>query len=107
VISGEIGPSSSAMVNIDNELSVVSGADMAWIEETGLWAITPKGRLDATVTAYGRGFYTWTRRGGILLVHQSVADCEAMFTRTDGTVQKSKQMANIGQIWTLYREKDD
>jgi hypothetical protein len=62
VISGEIGPSSSAMVNIDNELSVVSGADMAWVEETGfwsdsktnqmnprkwrVWAITPKSQID-------------------------------------------------------------
>jgi hypothetical protein len=40
-------------------------------------------------------------------VHQSVADCEATFTRMDGTVQKSKQMASIEQMRTLYRQKDD
>lgn len=95
------------MVNIDGELAVVKGADKAWVEETGRWldphtnqlnpckwkihAITGKGRLDAVVTAYGRAYYQWIRMGGTLVVHQFLADAEATFTRTDGSVVASKQ----------------
>lgn len=124
VMAGDIGRMSTAMINIDGEeLSTVNGADNAWIEEVGhwldpktnqmnpckwhVWAVTPKGRLDATVSAYGRAFYAWTRRHGIMLVHQSVADGEATFTRNDGTVLKSSnQVCSMEQMRTLYRQAE-
>lgn len=102
------------MVNIDGELAVVKGPDKAWVEEIGRWldphtnqlnpckwkihAITDKGRLDAVVTAYGRAYYQWIRMGGTLVVHQFLADAEATFTRTDGTVITSKQKGGCSHI---------
>lgn len=53
------------------------------------------GRLEAIVTGYGRGFYTWIRRNGILLVYQYVAGCKAEFTRSDGTVIEEDQVASL------------
>lgn len=106
-LTADVGPASTFMINIDGELAVVKGPEKAWVEEIGRWldphtnqlnpckwkvhAITEKGRLDAVVTAYGRAYYQWIRMGGTLVVHQFLADAEATFTRTDGTVIKSKQ----------------
>lgn len=106
-LTADVGPASTFMVNIDGELAVVKGADKAWVEEIGRWldphtnqlnpckwkihAITDKGRLDAEVTAFGRAYYQWIRMGGTLVVHQFLADAEATFTRTDGSVITSKQ----------------
>lgn len=120
MLTADVSDSSTAMVNIDGELAVVTGKDKAWTNAVGFWLdpktnqnnphqwqtyiITDKGRLDATVTAYKRGFYTWIRRRGTLLVHQYLADCEATFTRNDGTVIKSKQVASFEYMRTLYKQ---
>ena len=120
MLTADVSGSSTAMVNIDGELAVVTGKAKAWTDEIGFWMdpktnqvnphkwrtfiITDKGRLDATVTAYKRGFYTWIRRRGTLVVHQYLADCEATFTRTDGTVVKSKQVASFEYMRTLYKQ---
>lgn len=119
-LTADVGPAATFMVNIDGELAVVKGADKAWVEETGRWldpktnqlnpckwrvhAITDKGRLDAIVTGYSRAYYTWTRMGGSLVVHQYLADAEATFTRTDGSVVKSKQLASLEYMRTFYRQ---
>ena len=115
------GRSSTCMLIIDGETMVVYGGENAWIEEIGfwldpktnqmnpckwkVWALTEKGRLDATVSAYGRAYYTWVRAGGTILVHQYVADCEAKFTRKDGTVTEEKQMASNEYMRTLYLQE--
>lgn len=120
MLTADVSDSSTAMVNIDGELAVVTGKDKAWTNAIGHWLdpktnqvnphqwqtfiITDKGRLDATVKAYKRGFYTWIRRRGTLVVHQYLADCEATFTRNDGTVVKSKQVASFEYMRTLYKQ---
>ncbi|KAG9605842.1 hypothetical protein KCU77_g577, partial [Aureobasidium melanogenum] len=119
-LTADVGPASTFMVNIDGGLAVVKGADKAWVEEVDrwldpktnqlnprkwkIWAITDKGRLDAIVTGYSRAYYTWTRMGGSLVVHQYLCDAEATFTRTDGSVVHSKQVASLEYMRTFYRE---
>lgn len=109
MMNADLGPSSTFMLNIDGKTLVANDAKNAWNEECGtwkdpktnqvnpckwhVWANLPEGRLDAYVSAYGRGFYTWTRRGGIVLVHQYVADSTMKFTRTDGSVVEEKGIA--------------
>ncbi|GAB7356272.1 hypothetical protein MBLNU459_g7081t1 [Dothideomycetes sp. NU459] len=121
-LTADANPAATFMVNIDGELAVVKGADKAWVEEIGRWldprtnqlnpckwkihAITDKGRLDAVVTAYARAYYTWTRQHGSLVVHQYLADADAKFTRTDGTVIESKQVASLEYMRTFYRQDD-
>ena len=110
-LTGAQRPSTTAMVMIDGEPSVVHGIGKAIVTEIGEWldpktkqmnpykwrvqAHTDKGDLDAEVSAYGRAFYTWSRLNGSLLVHQYLADCVAKFTKTNGTVLHSKQVASL------------
>jgi hypothetical protein len=42
-----------------------------------------------------------------LLVHQYLADCVAKFTKKDGTVLHSKQVASLEYMLTLYRQAND
>jgi len=121
MLTADVSGSSTAMVNIDGKLHTVTGKKDAWTHEIGYWhdpktnqtnphkwesfIITDVGRLDATVTAYKRGFYTWIRRGGTLVVHQYVADCKATFTKTDGTVIESNQVASFEYMRTLYKQE--
>jgi len=121
IMSGN-GPMGKAYINIDGEVIVAEGQKNAWVEDTDRWLdpktrqitpykwriqiITPKGRLDVAVVGYGRAFYTWTRSGGTLVVNQYVCDAESTFTRTDGTVIKTSQMASMEYMRTLYRQAD-
>lgn len=57
--------------------------------------------------AYGRAYYTWIRRGGVLIVNQYVANATAKFTFTDGRVVEEPQMASVEQMRTLYRQSLD
>jgi hypothetical protein len=122
-LTGAQRPSATAMVLIDGEPAVAQGLGKAVVTEEGKWldpktnqmnpykwrvqADTDKGKLDAVVSAYGRGFYTWTRKNGSLLVNQYLADCVATFTRTDGRVIKSNQVASLEYMRTLYRQAND
>jgi hypothetical protein len=121
IMSGN-GPMGKAYINIDGELLLAESQQNAWVEDTDRWLdpktrqttpykwriyiITSKGRLDVNMVGYARAFYTWTRVGGTLLVNQFVADAESKFTRADGTVIKSKQMASMEYMRTLYRQAD-
>jgi len=69
-------------------------------------AETSGGKLDVVVTAYSRGFYTWTRLNGTLLVHQYLADAEGTF-ETEGKVLRSKQVSSLEYMRTLYRQVND
>lgn len=40
---------------------------------------TEKGTLEAVMYAYATTYYTWIRRGGVLVVNQYVANTEARF----------------------------
>lgn len=115
ILTRSLTHSATFMINVDGE-TVVS--EHAWLEEADFWldpktnqmnprkwllsATTAKGKMEATVTAYGRAFYTWTRLGGTLVVHQFLADCEAKFTRTNGSTIEEKQMASLEYMRTLY-----
>ena len=122
VMAGDIGPNGKGYLKIDSELFVVQGVTNVWVEEIShwhdpktrqlqphkwhIWMITPKGRLDAILTGYARAYYTWTRRTGTLLVHQSMCDSTSTFTRTDGTVIKSEQLGMMEQMRTLYYQPE-
>jgi hypothetical protein len=118
LLNSDIGSHAVGMVTFGDRQLVVSGSENASIEELDHW-LDPKtrqmnprkwrvrmhtedGDLDATVTAYGRGYYTWLRRGGTILVHQYVADAEATFTFNDGTVLTSKQLSFNEFMRTFY-----
>ena len=117
ILTRSLTHSATFMLNVDGETITASGQS-AWLEEVGFWldpktnqtnprqwrleAQTEKGRLESTITAYGRGFYTWTRQGGTILVHQFVADAETKFTRNDGSVIEEKQVASLEYMRTLY-----
>ncbi|OGE54720.1 hypothetical protein PENARI_c005G11140 [Penicillium arizonense] len=120
-LTRDVSQSSTFMLNIDGETLASVGEDVSiteaehWLDpktnqmnprKWRLRATTAKGRLEAVVTAYGRAYYTWIRRGGTLLVHQFVADCEARFTFADGTILEEKQMvASLEYMRTLYHQK--
>ncbi|KAJ5924921.1 hypothetical protein N7454_007560 [Penicillium verhagenii] len=120
-LTRDVSQSSTFMLNIDGETLASVGENVS-IRETEHWldpktnqmnprkwkisAVTAKGKLEAVVTGYARAYYSWIRRGGTLLVHQFVADCEARFIRTDGTVVEDKQMvASLEYMRTLYHQK--
>jgi len=122
LLNGDIGSSVTAMVNIDGELATVKGRENGWVEEVAhwidpksnqlcpykwnIWMVTDKGRLDATVTGFTRGYYTWVRRFGQLVVYQFAADCKATFKRTDGTVIESNVVASVDYMRTLNRQPE-
>ncbi|KAF2496906.1 hypothetical protein BU16DRAFT_580922 [Lophium mytilinum] len=111
--------SATMMINLDNKTYGVHG-EAATIEEIGHW-LDPKtnqinpckwrvqgkveaGTFVAVVTGYGRAYYNWVRRGGVLLVHQWVCDSKATFTRNDGTVIEEDQVASCEYMRTLYNQ---
>lgn len=74
------------------------------------WKVTMKtklGVLEAIVFAYSRAYYTWVRRGGVLVVNQYVADTDVVFTFEDGRQIVKHQMASVEQMRTLYRQPLD
>ncbi|KAF2802331.1 uncharacterized protein BDZ99DRAFT_483059 [Mytilinidion resinicola] len=107
-------------INIDNQTIIVEEPLYAQINALNSWfdpktnqinpskwkitSITELGTLDATVTAYGRYYYTWIRRGGTILVHSYIADTVATFTRKNGTVVSEKQVSMVEYMRTLYNQ---
>jgi len=69
-----------------------------------VWMNTAKGRLEADVYGYGRGYYTWIRRHGTMVVNQYLADSNSKFKYKDGRVVDAPQMAMIEHMRTLYRQ---
>ena len=117
-LTRDLGRSSTFMLNIEGETLVTQGSENAWMEEADFWldpktnqmnprkwklrAQTDKGQFEATITAYGRAYYTWIRKGGALLVHQFCADSDAKFTKHDGSVIEEHQVASLEYMRTLY-----
>lgn len=125
IITGDVDENTSTatfMLNVDGATVVAQGEQNTWNEELDRWfdpktnqlnpckwrttANTEQGRFEAKVTARGRGFYTWTRRRGQILVHQFVCDCVAKLTKKDGTVIEEKQVASLEYMRTLYNQKN-
>ena len=119
LIAGE-GKRAGGMVNIGGRQLSLPDHKSATIEDTASW-LDPKtkimqpyqwrvsmrkaeGTLEAETFAYGRAYYTWIRRGGVLLVKQFVANTRATFTYPDGRVVTEDQMASIEQMRILYRQ---
>lgn len=71
-----------------------------------VWMETEKGRLESTVYGYARGYYTWIRKHGTMVVNQSTADADSKFIFKDGKVIDSKQMNMIEHMRTMYRQED-
>jgi hypothetical protein len=108
-------------LTLDNELvTAVQGPGWVQVKEKESWldpktkqvnprswlvqATTELGKFEAIVTGYGRYYYTWTRRGGTLLVHCYMADVLATFTKNDGTVIQEKQLGMVEYMRTLYNQ---
>jgi len=105
-------------VTIDGQTYVSSGVANTSIETIGSWldpksnqlipykwttfAILDFGRMDATVTAYGRLYYYWVRDGGLIITYQFVADAETTFVYTNGTTISEEQPAFIEYFRTFY-----
>lgn len=66
-----------------------------------------KGTLEAVMYAYATAYYTWIRRGGVLVVNRYVANTEARFTYTDVRITREAQMASVGSIRTLCKQPLD
>lgn len=118
---GDIGKGTSvAMINIDNKQIVLKDPSSSGVEEIANWVdpltriLSPykwrvwvridQGTLETHIHAYQRAYYTWVRRGGILVVSQYCADAETTFTYPDGTVKLALQMISIEHMRTLYRQ---
>lgn len=72
-----------------------------------VWMTTPKGRLQATVNGYARGYYSWIRKHGTMVVNQYQADSKSTFTYSDGRVLEAPtQLAMIEHMRTLYRQPE-
>ncbi|KAI9743667.1 MAG: hypothetical protein M1818_002983 [Claussenomyces sp. TS43310] len=117
---GDVGPNSfTGIINIGKESFPVPHGQ-GGIEEVAYW-LDPKskimipyrwrvwmqtevGRLESEVHGYGRGYYTWIRKHGTMVINQYQADSTSKFTYTDGRVLQGPQMAMIEHMRTLYRQ---
>jgi hypothetical protein len=114
----DFGPLAESMVVIGDESFATSGIQNTSIESTGTWfdpktnqvnpykwhAFTnlPNGRMDSYVTSYGRLYYYWLRKAGMILVHQYIADAETTFTYNNGTIVSESQVAFMEYFRTIY-----
>lgn len=71
-----------------------------------VWFNTPVGRMESEVYGYGRGYYTWIRRHGTMVVNQYLADASSKLTLNDGSVVESKQQSMIEHMRTMYRQPE-
>ena len=112
----------TGIINIGKESFPVVNSE-GRIEETAYWLdpkskimspykwkitmITEKGKLEVDVWGYGRGYYTWIRKHGTMVVNQSICDAKAKFTFKDGRVLEAPdQMSMCEHMRTLYRQPE-
>jgi hypothetical protein len=114
----DFGPLAESMVVIGDESFATSGIQNTSIESTGTWfdpktnqvnpykwhafINLPNGRMDSYVTSYGRLYYYWLRKAGMILVHQYIADAETTFTYNNGTIVSESQVAFMEYFRTIY-----
>jgi len=118
VFNVDFGPLTQSLVNIDNTSVPNTGIVNTSMSETSHW-IDPKsnqlipqswhvfsnnenGRLDSYVAAYGRLYYYWLRRGGLITIYQYLADAETTFTYPNGTQVSEHQFAFVEYFRTIY-----
>jgi hypothetical protein len=120
IMNGYAGPAAVGMVRIGGEVITAAGMGDVWLEKVEEWLDpdskqlvprawraylrAPQGQLEATLTAYGRGYYTWNRRGGVIVVHQLVGQASSRFTFADGRVLHSDpQLAFVEHMRTFHQ----
>jgi len=112
----------TGIINIGNESFPVSNAEggieevATWLDPKSLimspyrwkiWMNTEKGRFETYVWGYGRGYYTWIRKHGTMVVNQYLADAKSKFTFKDGRViEAPNQMGMIEHMRTMYRQPE-
>lgn len=117
---GDVGPNQfTGIVNIGKDSYPVQDHDGGieelayWLDPKSkimipykwrVWANVPVGRLESEVWGYGRGYYTWIRKHGTMVVNQYIADSKSKFTFKDGRVLESPQLAMIEHMRTMYRQ---
>ncbi|OCK82446.1 hypothetical protein K432DRAFT_380396 [Lepidopterella palustris CBS 459.81] len=119
---GDVGDKNfTGVINIGGKSFPVKGSD-GGIEETfywldpksklmipyrwKVWMETDKGRLESEVWGYARGYYTWIRKHGTMVVNQYTADSTSKFIHKDGRIITSPQMCMIEHMRTMYRQED-
>lgn len=119
-ISRATGHNAQTSINVDGETIAVEGAGWVSTKEVEQWldpktkqvnprkwtvqATTEKGKFEASVIGFARWYYTWTRRGGVLVVHTFMCDVVMTFTRNDGSVISEKGVGIVEYMRTLYNQ---
>ena len=67
-----------------------------------MYANFPNGRMDSYVTGFGRLYYYWMRKGGLITIYQYLATAETIFTYPNGTSVSETQVAFIEYFRTIY-----
>jgi len=123
-VKGDVGTGTfTGIVNIGKDEYPVSNHDGGieecayWLDPKSklmipyrwkVWANVAVGRLESEIWGYGRGYYTWIRRHGTLVVNQYQADSKSTFTFKDGKVLEApNQIATVEHMRTMYRQPDD
>ncbi|KAF2815547.1 uncharacterized protein BDZ99DRAFT_516266 [Mytilinidion resinicola] len=118
VFSVDFGPLTQSLVNIDGETMATTGIANTSLAETAhwldpksnqlvpykwhSWAGMSKGRIDSYVTAFGRLYYYWIRKGGMIITYQYLANAVTTFTYPNGTTISESQVAFIEYFRTAY-----
>ena len=122
VMKGDVGENAATGILYVGDECYAVEAEKIHVEETLYWLDpkskinipyrwkvvfeTPAGRLQAEVYAYGRGYYTWLRRHGTMVVNQYTADAAVKLTQKDGTVLEEKHQSMVEHMRTLYRQPE-
>lgn len=120
VLNAVEGGHATGMVMLGDKLFPTSGLDKIKVTELDHWIDpksrervprkwhiamqTPEGDLDATMAAYGRAYYYWLRLGGLMIVHQFMAESEASFTPRGGQPIHSQHLAHNELMRTFYEQ---
>lgn len=118
VFTVDLGPLSQASLSIDNITTATTSTANTSISETAHW-IDPKthqlipsawhawadlenGRVDNYLTAFGRLYYYWLRKEGLIMIYQIMCDSESTFTYPNGSFITEKQVAFVEYFRTIY-----
>lgn len=119
MLANTAGKRSTGMVTINGEVLAASTPQNVWFEIAEEWLDpqskqivprkwrayirTEKGTLEAEMVAYGRSYWTWNRRGGVIIVYALVGQTSSTFTYNDGRVLSTpKQLSFVEHMRTLH-----
>ncbi|EXJ90058.1 hypothetical protein A1O3_03126 [Capronia epimyces CBS 606.96] len=116
----DLGSYASGMLTIGNRTYVTSGANNPnvtrsqtdeWLDPKShqlvgtAWRVsiaTDLGLLESQVTGFGRLYYYWVRKGGLIITTQVIADAESTLTFKNGSVLHDHQFAFVEAFRTMY-----